>query len=170
MNSNIIKYLVISSALLLTSCIERREPPPPPVATSPGAPRHWDVGSTIYKTPLPEGVDDGYIELAQAPGFSYGVTIARQGLSARNHERSDLIFYVHRGSADFSVGDQSFSGRLGDLIYVPRGAIYSAHSTSKEPLHLLTVYSPPLNRHDIVYHERSDRNRSGVPEIAGDAK
>jgi mannose-6-phosphate isomerase-like protein (cupin superfamily) len=162
--------LLTCMTLLTVGCIEHREPPPPVVATSPGAPRHWDIGSTIYKTPLPEGVDDGYVELAQAPGFSYGVTIAREGLSARNHERSDLLFYVHRGSADFSVGDKTFPARLGDVVYIPRGAIYAAHSTSKEPLHLVTIYSPPLNRSDIIYHERADHDRSGVEDISANDK
>ena len=127
----------------------------------------WDIGSTILSHPLPANIDDGYIELGRAPDFSYGVTIARNGLSARHHEHSDLMFYLHSGTARFNVADKTFQAGMGDAIYVPRGAVYTAQATGNQQLQLLTIYSPPLDRKDIVYHEGDESGRKGVTAVPG---
>ena len=128
---------------------------------------HWDIGSTILSHPLPTDMGDGYIELSRATGFSYGITVARGGLSARHHERSDLLFYLHTGSARFNIGEKTFQASIGDAIYVPRGAIYTALNTGSQPLQLVTIYSPPLDRKDIVYHESDDSRRREVAAPPG---
>jgi mannose-6-phosphate isomerase-like protein (cupin superfamily) len=48
------------------------------------------------------------------------------------------------------------------MVYVPRGAVYTATSEDNRPLELLTVYSPPLDPNDVLYEERADRGRENV--------
>lgn len=122
-----------------------------------GTPQHWDVGDRIRRNPLPKDMSDGFLQFGTSPHSSYGVTLAHQRISSRNHTASDLIFYVHSGTARFQVGNRSFTAAPGDLIYIPRGYVYSAESLSKQPLELLTIYTPPLSPEDVVYHEPAER-------------
>ena len=154
--------LTLTLAFVAIGCIERHEPPPPAVVASPGPPRYWDVGSQLLKHPLPGDMSDGYLEFGKAPNCSYGATLVRDRLSARSHERSDMLLYVHRGSARFSIGEKDYSAATGDMLFVPRGAVYTATCQQGESLELITIYSPPLNQDDIEYHERSEQGREGV--------
>jgi len=147
----------VGFCLLIIGCTKVRTPETASMAVSPGAPRHWDVGDRVRSNALPQDVADGYLEFARSPGSSYGVTLAHERLSARNHERSDLLFYIHSGVARFQVGEKSFTATNGDMVYIPRGAVYSAEAMSKQKLELLTIYTPPLDPADIVYHEAAER-------------
>ncbi|MFN3820787.1 MAG: cupin domain-containing protein [bacterium] len=153
------RILLLGIFLLFGSLSCGRKTPPgretPPV--NPGLPQHWDVGDWIRRKPLPADVADGYLQLGTSPHSGYGVILAHQRLSARHHVFSDLIIYVHTGIARFHIGDRSFTVSPGDLVYIPRGYVYSAESLSKQPLELVSIYTPPLNPDDIVYHEAAER-------------
>ncbi len=124
-----VKFGLVMLAFMLpfVGCV-KRAPEPRTSAVKPGVPRHWDVGDEKLKNPLPEDMADGYLEFARAPGFSYGLTMAHDSISARSHERHDLLIYVHWGSAVFHAGDEKFYAATGDMVYIPRGTVYSAVS------------------------------------------
>jgi mannose-6-phosphate isomerase-like protein (cupin superfamily) len=148
---------------MLVGCGRKTEEVPVQTASvSPGPPRHFDVGNIVLQNKLPEEMTDGYLEFGKAPEFSYGMTLVKGRLSARSHERSDMLMYVHAGQSNFNVGDKSFFAGTGDVVYVPRGAIYSAYNSDESQMELLTIYSPPLNRDDIAYHEHAEKEREGV--------
>ncbi|MFH0765253.1 MAG: cupin domain-containing protein [Calditrichota bacterium] len=107
----------------------------------------------MIKHPLPGDMDDSYLEFQKAPNMSFGVTMAHGKISARCHERHDLLIYVHNGSARFHVGEKDFWISNGDVLFIPRGAVYSAESRDSRSLELLTVYTPPFDGLDIVYRE-----------------
>ncbi len=154
----LLKHIGLSLFIFFAAgCGKEKPPDAGKMSINPGVPRHWDFGDRIRNNPLPTDVADGYLEFAKSPGSSYGVTLAHQRLSARNHEHSDVLFYVHTGVARFQVGTKSFTAANGDLIYIPRGVVYSAESMSNHGLELLTVYTPPLDPSDIIYHEAAER-------------
>lgn len=126
---------------------------------SPGPPQHWDLGDNLIKYPLPSDVEDIYVQLKQAPGFSFGMIRARKRLSARWHEDHEMLIYGYRGSARFHVADKDFYSSTGDIIYVPRGAVYSAESVRDQPFDFLVVYQPVFDGNDIFYQKPTDKQK-----------
>ncbi len=139
--------------LILSGCAEKSGEKDKPVRISPGEPRHFDVGDWALKRKLPQDMADGFLKFGEAPGFNYGLLMAHEKISARSHERSDMLIYIHNGNGRFHVGEEDFFVSIGDIVYIPRGAVYSAASTGDMPLHFFSVYSPPFNPDDVVYHD-----------------
>ena len=154
------KITTIYALLLffIAGCSEISEPAAELVKVSPGPPMHYDVGDQILKKKLPKDVADGFLAFSKAPGFSYGVIMAHEEISKRSHDRSDMLMYIHGGGARFHVGEKSFLVAAGDVVYVPRGAIYSAtQNRGQVPLQFFTVFSPPFDSDDIIYHDDKDK-------------
>lgn len=122
-----------------------------PVSVSPGPPQFWDVGSYLKKFPLPDDVEDGFVEIGRGPLFSFGSTIAHKSISPRYHENHDMVVYIHTGAGRVHVGAKDFSIMGGDAFYVPRGAVYSVENRATQPIILFTVYSPIFDGKDIIY-------------------
>ncbi len=162
------KALLLLLPLLLAAggCSKKAEQPAT-LRISPGLPRHFDVGDESLKRPLPEDVADGYLQFGEAPECSYGLMTARRSVSKRSHERSDLVLYVYSGYGWFHVGEKDFYGSVGDIIYIPRGAAYSADNKSQNDFQFVMVFSPPLNPDDVVYY--NDKDNLGADSGASSA-
>ncbi|HHE46755.1 MAG TPA: cupin domain-containing protein [Bacteroidetes bacterium] len=153
-------YRFLISLLLLSLTIgcgqSAKKPPPRPPRISPGPAQHWDIGDFLIKYPLPDDVDDFYVQFTEAPGYSFGVVRAHKRLSSRYHESHDLLIYVQNGNVRFHVAERDFIAAIGDVIYVPRGAVYSAESLNDRPFDFFAVYHPVYDGDDIVYYRHSD--------------
>jgi len=144
-------FSLLALTIMSSISCRRAEKLPPSPAFSPGPPRQWDIGSELAKHPLPGDMDDGYLEFQKAPNMSFGITTARGKISARCHERHDLLIYVHSGSARFHVGEKDFWTATGDVLFIPRGAVYSAESQDSRLLEFWSVFTPPFDGKDVVY-------------------
>ena len=152
-------------AVLLMGCGHKEDiPPPASVAFSPGPAAQWDMGSYLLRHPLPEDIDDGFMELHTAPEATYGIILARNRITLRSHEYHDLILYGHRGTARFHVGEKDFTVSMGDILYIPRGAVYSAEGSGPQLLQFFAVYSPRFDGTDIVYHEQTTEETDQTEE------
>lgn len=143
-------------AAVVAGCARQDVPASASVALS-GPPRHWDVGDQALRHKLPPDVSDGYLQFAKSPHMSYGLTLAHERISARSHQRSDMLIYLHDGVGRFHVGDKDFTAATGDILFVPRRTIYSVESVTKRQLQLLTIYAPTLDPDDVTYHEAAER-------------
>lgn len=152
--------LAIFLMLFVFGCSEEKvvEKPSPTPRVNSGQPRKFDVGDETLENRLPEDVSDGFLRFGEAPGFSYGVLMAHNTVTPRYHERSDMLVYVHSGITRFHVGSESFWAANGDIVYIPRGAVYSVTTREKFPLEFVTVYSPPFDPNDVVYPDSSKTN------------
>jgi len=156
-----IKYLLITiSVLLLSGCCKQEEKPvSPPILFSPGSPMRYDIGDNLIKFPMPDDVNDIYLQFLKAPGLSFGVMRIRDKLTRRSHDEHDMVFYVHNGSARFHVADEDWIASTGDVVYVPRGAVYSAETiTSGKTFDLFVVYQPIFDGVDLTYHETQEED------------
>lgn len=143
-------FMIIGAGF--TACTAEKKAPVSSV--SPGEPKFWDVGSQLHKHPLPKDVDDAYLEFKCAPTMSFGTILAHQKISPRHHESHDLVIYVHNGAARMHIGDKDYFVSIGDMVYIPRGAVYSAESVREgDQLQLLVVYSPSFDGNDVVYQK-----------------
>ena len=150
-----IKYLLLTlSLLLLSGCSKQEEKHVSTVPFSPGPPRRWDIGDNLIKFQVPDDADDIYLQFLKAPDLSFGIMRVRDILSKRSHDEHDLVFYVHRGSARFHVADKDWIISTGDVVYIPRGAVYSAQNIYPgKTLDLFAVYQPIFDGVDLTYHE-----------------
>ena len=57
------------------------------------------------------------------------------------HAYSDEWFYVFEGELSMTVGDESFTGRGGDSVWIPRGAVHH-FKVESEVCHVLNGYTP----------------------------
>lgn len=156
-------YFLILTVVLFGCSGEKPEPQSSAPRIPSGPPRHWDIGDQTLKHQLPEDISDGYLQFARTSSMSYGMTLAHERISARSHEKADMLIYIHSGTARFHVDDKDLTASMGDLIFVPRGSVYSAESLSKRQLQFVTMYAPPLDSADVVYHEAAERVKSMAP-------
>lgn len=155
----LLRLILILFLISLTGCEkpELKTPASPP-RISPGMPQRWDVGDYLIEHPLPDDADDFYLQFSKAPGYSFGMVRAHKVISARSHEEHDLLIYVFNGNARFHVGEKDYLTSTGDIIYVPRGAVYSAESINDQRLDFITVFHPIFDGDDIFYHSARDQS------------
>jgi mannose-6-phosphate isomerase-like protein (cupin superfamily) len=66
------------------------------------------------------------------------------GPPQHRHARHDEGFYVVSGTAQFTVGDQTYEAVKGTLVMVPPGAPHTFANTSDQPAVLLNTFTPDL--------------------------
>ena len=103
--------------------------------------------------PLPDDIEDFYVQFRQAPGYSFGVWRAHRRFSQRSHNEHDLLLYIHSGNVDITVADQTYKAGNGDVMYIPRTAKYSIESLDGYPIDMFAVYHPRFSGEDIIYYE-----------------
>jgi len=130
-----------------------------------GPPRHWDIGDQTLKHKLPDDISDGYLQFARTSDMSYGIMLAHDRISARSHANADMLLYIHAGTARFHIDDKDVTSSMGDLIFIPRGTVYSVESLSNRQLQFVTVYTPPLDSMDVIFHEAAERVKTMVPRL-----
>ncbi len=121
-----------------------------------GETEQWDLGSYLLKNPLPEDMLDAYLQMGSTTYSSYGVILAHNALSARSHDEHDLLLYGHSGTADFIVDEDTHTLTIGDMLFIPQGAIYSAKKTGAQPLQILAVFTPAFDGKDVIYYKAVD--------------
>jgi quercetin dioxygenase-like cupin family protein len=83
------------------------------------------------------------IDLTQlAPGTHFGT---------HYHSISDEIDYVIQGQANMTVNGEVRPIKSGDLIYIPPSIIHGFDALGNENLHVLVVYTPPLDEKDRTF-------------------
>ncbi len=161
--------MIVCLGMLILSCSSGEKEPAAALPRIPsGPPRHWDIGDQTIKHRLPDDVSDGYLQFAKTSSMSYGMTLAHDRISARSHSKADMVVYIHSGTARFHVDEQDITVSMGDLIFIPRGSVYSTESLSNRQLQLVTMYAPPLDSSDVIFHEAAERVKTMVPRLPAD--
>lgn len=75
-------------------------------------------------------------------------TQAHSGVPPHIQHREDEAFYVLEGTYRFLLGDRQIEGRVGSLIFAPRGTPHSYTNIGEMPARMLILVSPGGN------HER----------------
>lgn len=90
------------------------------------------------------------------------ITIAPHtaGPPQHRHARHDEGFYVVSGTAQFTVGDETYVGGPGTLVMVPPGAPHTFANAGDEPAVLLNTFTPDL----YVQYFRDLRAMLAAPE------
>jgi quercetin dioxygenase-like cupin family protein len=74
------------------------------------------------------------------------ITIAPRaaGPPSHRHAGHDEGFYVVSGTAEFTVGDQTYQAPRGTLVMIPPGAPHTFANPADEPAVLLNTFTPDL--------------------------
>jgi quercetin dioxygenase-like cupin family protein len=91
------------------------------------------------------------------------ITIAphTSGPPQHRHARHDEGFYVVSGTAQFTVGDQTYEAPHGTLVMIPPGAPHAFANASDEPAVLLNTFTPDL--YVQYFRDLRDLVTSGQP-------
>jgi mannose-6-phosphate isomerase-like protein (cupin superfamily) len=91
------------------------------------------------------------------------ITIAPHtaGPPQHRHARHDEGFYVVSGTAQFTVGDQTYRAPRGTLVMIPPGAPHTFANPADEPAVLLNTFTPDL--YVQYFRDLRDLAASGQP-------
>jgi mannose-6-phosphate isomerase-like protein (cupin superfamily) len=71
------------------------------------------------------------------------------GARPHHHAKASELFFVIDGAVDILVGEEVVTARKGDLAVVVPGAMHAfANASATEPLDLLIVFGPAIERFD----------------------
>ena len=88
------------------------------------------------------------------------------GPPQHRHAQHDEGFYVVSGTAQFTVGDQTYEAVQGTLVMVPPGAPHTFANTSDQPAVLLNTFTPDL--YVQYFRDLRDLAASGRPPAEQD--
>jgi quercetin dioxygenase-like cupin family protein len=107
---------------------------------------------TIKATAKETGGSLGLMEMTVGPG---------SGNAPHLHTHEDESFYVLDGELEFINGDQRFTARAGDFLYIPRDTRHGFANSSGAPARLLAIYTP--GGFESFFLEHGQREGSAVP-------
>jgi len=95
----------------------------------------WVFGDTytMKLTAQQTGGSLGLVEASVPPGG---------GPVAHTHAHEDEIFYLLSGELEFLNGEQRYTARAGDVVFVPRTAHHGFRNTGIRPATMLFMYTP----------------------------
>jgi mannose-6-phosphate isomerase-like protein (cupin superfamily) len=95
----------------------------------------WVFGDT-YTMKLTAQQTSGSLGLVEASVPPGG------GPVAHTHAGEDEIFYLLSGELEFLSGDQTFTARPGDVVFIPRTVHHRFRNTGIRPASMLFMYTP----------------------------
>lgn len=87
------------------------------------------------------------VDVAASPRLICGLNCFRPGQAqkAHAHKGADKLYYVVRGSGEFSVGAETRTLDQGELLYVPEAVDHGVANTGSGELVVLIVIAPNLH-------------------------
>ena len=92
------------------------------------------VPITIQISKARQGVDAiSFCREDQSPG---------RKMRIHKHLNNDELIFIHKGEGTFTLDEQTFLVKTGDVVFVPRGTWHGLDNTGKEDLQMIFQYSP----------------------------
>ncbi|MEM6802740.1 MAG: cupin domain-containing protein [Bacteroidota bacterium] len=95
-----------------------------------------------------------------------GVMPAGSMVPVHLHQHEDEIFHVLEGEVEILLGEQTLTGKAGDIIYLPRGIKHGIKTRGKETARVLNYVIPGKNFEAFF----SEMNRLEVDAQSDEAK
>jgi mannose-6-phosphate isomerase-like protein (cupin superfamily) len=76
------------------------------------------------------------------------------------HDDGDQFFRVEEGEGEVRIDGKRSRIKSGDAVLIPAGARHNIVNTSKESLHVYTLYAPPEHRDRTVHATKADADKS----------
>ncbi len=114
------------------------------------------VDDILNANPLKAGEKIQMINIAQDDTVSLLLIRLAEGAEVKPHfhKTHDEIVYVIKGSGQMFVNDKWIDVKPGTVHFNPMNKVHSTRNTGKEPLVLLSVYTPSMKEIDRNFVER----------------
>jgi mannose-6-phosphate isomerase-like protein (cupin superfamily) len=71
-------------------------------------------------------------------------------IDKETHKTSTQFIRVEEGSGVAYINNKQYRIKAGDALVIPAGVLHYIKNTSKEPLKIYTLYSPPQHPKDLI--------------------
>ena len=112
--------------------------------------RQGDLEKMLAENPLPPGENIKVITLGQGPAASHHVVQIRDRETPHLHKTHDATVMMLKGHGYLMLEQRRIDLTVGDVVYIPRGAVHYFVNTAREPTVAFVTYSPPFDGKDIV--------------------
>ena len=109
-----------------------------------------DLEKMLAENPLPPGENIKVVTLGQGPAASHHVVQIRDRESPHLHKAHDATVMMLKGHGYLMLEQRRIDLTVGDVVYIPRGAVHYFVNTAREPTVAFVTYSPPFDGKDIV--------------------
>jgi len=76
-----------------------------------------------------------------------------RGGKVHHHSKADNVYIVKRGVGTFTAGDQTYTVREDDVIFIPAGMQHSLSNLGDSVFEIFEIYAPAGKHFDFVLDE-----------------
>lgn len=112
------------------------------------AQNRWDA-DTIK---APANLENVYVQRLGSDSLcTANVIFIKTELKAHKHNFHSEQAYILDGTAEMRLGDEWFTVKKGDVIFIPKGTYHAVKTTSKLPLKVLAIQAPYSDGSDRIW-------------------
>ena len=112
--------------------------------------KQTDVEKVLAENPLGASENIKITTLGQGQGVSHHVVQVRDREKPHLHRLHDGTVVMVRGGGYLMMENRRVDLSVGDIVYIPRGAVHYFVNTASEPSVAFVVFSPPFDGKDTV--------------------
>jgi mannose-6-phosphate isomerase-like protein (cupin superfamily) len=112
--------------------------------------KETDVEKVLAENPLGASENIKITTLGQGQSVSHHVVQVRDREKPHLHRLHDGTVVMVKGGGYLMIENRRVDLSVGDIIYIPRGAVHYFVNTAGEPSVAFVVFSPPFDGKDTV--------------------
>ena len=113
-----------------------------------------EIEKVLAENPLGAGENIKITTLGQGQGVSHHVVQIRDRENPHLHKLHDGTVVMVKGHGYLMMENRRIDLSVGDIVYIPRGAVHYFVNTASEPTVAFVVFSPPFDGKDTVPAEK----------------
>ena len=116
--------------------------------------KQTDIAKVLAENPLAAGENIKITTLGQGQGVSHHIVQIRDRERPHIHKLHDGTVVVVKGHGYLMMENRRIDLSVGDIVYIPRGAVHYFINTDSEPTIAFVIFSPPFDGKDYVQVEK----------------
>jgi mannose-6-phosphate isomerase-like protein (cupin superfamily) len=113
-----------------------------------------EIAKVLAENPLGASENIKITTLGQGQGVSHHLVQIRDREKPHIHKIHDGTVVMVKGGGYLMMDNRRIDLSVGDIVYIPRGAIHYFVNTAGEPTAAFVVFSPPFDGKDTVPAEK----------------
>ena len=113
-----------------------------------------EIEKVLAENPLGASENIKITTLGQGQGVSHHVVQIRDRENPHLHKLHDGTVVMVKGHGYLVMENRRIDLSVGDIVYIPRGAVHYFVNTASEPTVAFVVFSPPFDGKDTVPAEK----------------
>ena len=113
-----------------------------------------EIEKVLAENPLGAGENIKITTLGHGQGVSHHVVQIRDRENPHLHKLHDGTVVMVKGHGYLMIENRRIDLSVGDIVYIPRGAVHYFVNTASEPTVAFVVFSPPFDGKDTLPAEK----------------